>query len=327
MSNILAKGTDKSKLILAHMAVFLVNTFYGANHVIAKGIMPKLLTPNVFILIRVVGATTLFWLIYLLGKGKEKMNRKDIPRLAACGFFGVAVNQLFFFHGLNLSTSINSGIIMTLNPIMVVVLSYFLLAEKITGYRAIGVLLGAAGAVMLTLSSGTKSSDLALGDLFLLINAFSYAIYLVIAKPLMQKYRPITVISYTFLFGLLYVLIFPPTLRDFFVTDFSMITGVILWKVLYVVICVTFLAYLLTMYGLRTLSPAISSAYIYIQPVLVIFFALLFAYIGFTEDYTHTITMEKILYMLVIFAGVYITSLGRKKVKSESGLQDSGLQD
>jgi drug/metabolite transporter (DMT)-like permease len=296
----------------AHLALFLVNTFYGANHVIAKGIMPNILTPNVFIFLRVAGATALFWLIRLFSKTKEKIDRKDLPRLAACGLFGVATNQLFFFHGLNLSSAINSGIIMTLNPIMVVILSYIILKEAITTYRVAGIMLGATGAILLTIASSSKSAELALGDLFLLINAISYAIYLVIAKPLMMKYKPLTVITYTFFFGLLIVLLFPPTLRDVFQTDFSLLTGVVLGKVLYVIVCVTFLAYLLTMYALSKVSPSVSSAYIYLQPVMVIFFAILFAYIGFTEDYTHTITSQKIFYMLLIFIGVYITSLKRK---------------
>ena len=41
-----------------------------------------------------------------------------------CGIFGVAVNQLFFFEGLNLSTPINASIIMTVNPIIVIIISF-----------------------------------------------------------------------------------------------------------------------------------------------------------------------------------------------------------
>ncbi len=308
----LLNGNLKIQNLRAHLALFLVNTFYGANHVIAKGIMPTILTPNVFIFLRVAGASFLFGLIRVFSKTKEKIDRKDFPRLAACGLFGVAVNQLFFFHGLNLSSAINSGIIMTLNPIMVVVLSFFILKEKITNFRVAGILLGATGAVLLTLTSSTDNPELALGDFYLFINAVSYAIYLVIAKPLMQKYRPITVITFTFFFGLLFVLLFPPTLRDVIQTNFSLLIGVVLLKVLYVVVVVTFLAYLLTMYSLSKVSPSVSSVYIYFQPIMVIFFAILFAYIGFTADYTNTITNQKIFYMILIFVGVYVTSLKRK---------------
>lgn len=297
----------KSQLIRAHIALFMVNALYGASHVIAKGVMPKYLTPNVFIMFRAVGATALFWLIKAFFV-KEKVQRKDLFLLATCGLFGVTVNQLFFFNGLNLSSSINSGIIMTLNPIMVVILSFFIIRDPFNLKRTIGVIIGAVGAILLTLSSGSTSSESVLGDIYLLINVASYAVYLVIAKPLMSKYSPLTVITYVFSFGMLFILIYPPTLSEFVATDFGAITSDAMWKIVYVVIGVTFLTYLLTMYGLKYTSPTVSSAYIYTQPVLVIVFAYALASIGWAEDYTDTITWEKIIYMIIIFIGVYITS-------------------
>jgi drug/metabolite transporter (DMT)-like permease len=291
----------------AHLSLFAVNALYGASHVLAKGVMPTYLTPNVFILFRVLGATLLFWLVKL-AFNSEKVEKKDLLLLAACGVFGVAVNQLFFFHGLNLSSSINSGIIMTVNPILVVILSFFVLKEKITVLKAVGIFLGAVGAILLTLKAGTSMGDSILGDLFLFINAASYAIYLVIAKPLMKKYSPLTVITYVFSFGLLFVLLYPPTLTEFVVADFHGIPFDAWLKIIYVVVGVTFLTYLLTMYGLKYLSASVSSAYIYLQPVLVMFFAVFLSYIGIADDYTGTITLEKILYMIIIFLGVYLTS-------------------
>lgn len=296
-----------SQAAKAHMALFLVNVFYGASHVIAKGIMPNFLTPNVFILFRVVGATFLFWIVTFFFV-REKIERSDYKRLVLCGLFGVAINQLFFFHGLNLSSSINSGIIMTVNPILVVILSFFLLKESITKTKVIGIVLGATGAILLTLAGGTGKGDSTLGDFFLFINAASYAVYLVIAKPLMKKYQPLTVITYVFTFGLCFILLYPPTLPELFTTDYSTFTPSIIAKIVYVIVGVTFLTYLLTMYGLKYLSPAISSSYIYIQPVLVVFFAFFLASIGMADDYTHTITFSKIIYMLLIFTGVYTIS-------------------
>ncbi len=301
----------------AHFALFLVNALYGASHVIAKGVMPAYLSPNVFILLRVSGATLLFWLI-LFGKKNLRIDKKDIPLFALCGLFGVAINQLFFFHGLNLSSSINSGIIMTVNPILVVILSYFIIKEKITVRKSLGILLGATGAVLLTLAGGTGKGDSLLGDMFLFINAASYAIYLVIAKPLMQRYSPLKVITWVFTFGLFYVLLFPPTLTDLSSAQFDAIPQDVWIKIVYVIVGVTFMTYLLTMYGLKYLSPSVSSAYIYLQPVLVIFFAVFFSAVGIAEDYTDTITLEKLAYMLLIFTGVYLTSSSSfmQKIKS-----------
>ncbi len=296
----------------AHLALFSVNALYGASHILAKGIMPTYLTPNVFILLRVLGATLLFWIVRLF-LPKEKIAKKDYPLLIASGLFGVAINQLFFFHGLNLSSAINSGIIMTMNPILVVILAYFILKEKITGLKIGGIVLGSTGAILLTLTSAQLTGNSFLGDIYLLINALSYAVYLVIAKPLMTRYSPLTVITYVFTFGLGFILLFPLTMVDLFVVDFSIIPTDAWVKILYVIVGVTFLTYLLTMYALKYLSPSISSSYIYFQPVLVIFFAVYFSYLGIAADYTDSITWEKMGYMLLIFLGVGMASYRPKQ--------------
>jgi len=293
-----------SSILKAHLSLFFVNLLYGASHVIAKGIMPVFLSPNVFILFRALGATLLFWIIQSFFI-KEKVKKKDLGLIALCGVFGVTINQLCFFHGLNLSSSINSGIIMTLNPIIVVVLSFILLKEKISLMVIIGIFLGTIGALLLTLSSNNIGGS-SWGDLLLLINATSYAVYLVIAKPLMKKYKPMTVITYVFTFGTLFIILFPPTIPELLATQFNAIPLSIIFKIIYVIIGVTFFTYLLTMYGLKYLSPTVSSSYIYLQPVLVIFFAYFFSYIGWAPDYTSTITIEKIIYMSFIFLGIFI---------------------
>lgn len=290
------------------MALFFVNALYGANHVLAKGVMPRYLSPNVFILFRIAGATMLFWLVKTIIARNEKVEKKDLAKIALCALFGVTVNQLFFFHGLNLSSSINSGIYMSINPIIVVILSMLILKERITFIRGFGVVLGTTATILLTLTASTGKGDSSLGDLFLFINAVSYAVYLVMAKPIMARYSPLTVITWVFTFGLIYVLLFPPTLYDVVHTNFELIPSDAWAKILYVIVGVTFMTYLLTMYGLKYLSPAMSSVYIYFQPMLVIAFAYLFLYLGMADDYTQTITFEKLVYMLLIFLAVYLTA-------------------
>lgn len=306
------------KRFSAHLALFFVNMLYGANHVLAKGVMPQYLSPNVFILFRVFVATILFWILKLLFAKTEKVERKDLFLLASCALFGVAINQLFFFHGLNLSSSINSGIFMSMNPIMVVILSIILLKERISSLRLLGIAIGSIATILLTLTAGSGKNDSYLGDFFLFINALSYAIYLVIAKPIMSKYSPLTVITWVFSFGLVYLLLFPPVLCDFTETNFSAITNEVWMKIIYVIVGVTFLTYLLTMYGLKYLTPSVSSVYIYFQPILVIVFSFLFLFLGIADDYTQTITAQKIGYMLLIFLGVYLTGRTENQTRSSN---------
>jgi len=112
-----------NKTLLAHLSLLVANLIYALNYTFAKDVMPEYIQPSGFILLRVIGAFFLFTLSYLLFI-KEKVEKKDIIRFAICGLFGVAINQLLFFEGLNLTTPINAAIIMTSNPILVIIMSY-----------------------------------------------------------------------------------------------------------------------------------------------------------------------------------------------------------
>jgi drug/metabolite transporter (DMT)-like permease len=296
-----------NKTILAHLALFTLNAIYGANHLLAKGVTPDYLGPNGFILLR-GGITTVIFLIIFFGFIREKVDKKDLPRLAITGLFGVALNQLFFFNGLALTSPMNVGIIMTSTPILVVILSYFILKEKITKLKAIGVSIGAVGAIALTTVGQQPEFDSSLGDMYIFINALSFGLYLVLVKPLMSKYKPMTVITYNFIFGLLFIMLYPKVWTDFAAAEFSLFPTTVWIKVAYVVIGATVFTYLLNTFALKYVSPSVSGSYIYTQPILVMVFTFLFAYIGWTEDFIGAISLEKIGFMLMIFGGVFMIS-------------------
>lgn len=295
-----------SKKIFAHLALFLVNLLYGANYVIAKGVMPNYVGPNGFILLRVSGAVVLFWSILLFRF--QKVAKKDLLTLALCGLFGVGMNQLLFFNGLMRTSPLNASIIMTTTPIIVFVLSIFILKEKSTSTKIIGISLGAIGSIILTLlSKNGSSTSTGLGDLFIVLNALSYSIYLVLVKPLMSKYDPLTVISWVFTFGLFYVVIWPFSTTEITEVAWTTMPTDIPWRILFVVICVTFLPYLLTVVAMKHVSPSVASSYIYFQPLL----ASLFIYLSFligSDDYTADFSIWKALCAILIFIGVYLVS-------------------
>ena len=296
----------------AHAALFIVNAIYGANYVIAKGLMPDVIGPSGFILLRVIGACLLFWLVFSFSW--EKVLLKDLARMALCAVFGVAMNQLFFFNGLSLTSPINASVIMTSTPIIVLVMASIILGERITWLRSVGVLVGAIGAVALILSTGGEASTATeRGDLFILINATSYSLYLVTVKPLMLKYRPLTVITWIFTFGLVFVL--PFGFGQFLEVAWSALTMADILSMGFVVLCTTFLAYLLNIFALKIVSPTISSSYIYLQPLLAGSFALWYSSSGFLQglfgreaDYSNDITLFKVFCALFIFVGVYLVS-------------------
>ncbi len=157
------------KRMLAILAAIGASTIYGVNHTIAKGLMPIYIQPFGFILLRVTGAALLFWLISFWGP-KEKISNSDWPRIVGCAIFGMVINMLLFFKGLSLSTPINSSVIITVSPILVLILAAILIKEKITPLKIIGIIVGLGGALTLILfSSATyhQRSQHSFGKFFL----------------------------------------------------------------------------------------------------------------------------------------------------------------
>jgi drug/metabolite transporter (DMT)-like permease len=249
----------------ALIALFVVNLIYGVNYVVAKGLMPEVIGPSGFILLRILGATVLFWSLRVAQP--ERVDPADLMRLGWCAVFGVALNQLMFFHGLMRTSAVHASIIMVATPIIVLVISGWLIGERITWLKLFGVVLGAAGACLLIAlrSAGDEGSSL-IGDLCILINASSFALYLVIAKPLMRKYTAVTVMSWTFLFGA--VLVLPFGAQELLAVKWNAINVSQGWSIAFVVVMVTFVAYLLNTWALRWVNPSVVGMFIYLQPIL-----------------------------------------------------------
>jgi drug/metabolite transporter (DMT)-like permease len=287
------------EVLKAHLAILGANFIYGLNYVIAKGIMPEYMTPRAIIMLRVVGAAIIFWLVTAF-TGSDKVTRADLLKLFLLSFLGIAVNQIMFFEGLNLTTPINASIIMVGVPIAVLVFSHFLLKEKLNTQKIIGIVLGSAGALWLILRNGQLSftSGTFLGNVFMVVNVTSYAAFLVLVKPLMYKYSPLTIMKWVFTFGIIYVV--PVSAGQLAQTDFARIPADIWFSIAYVVIFTTVFAYLLNNYSLKTVSPVVNSAYIYLQPFLATVISLIFG-----KD---VLTATEIIAAILIFSGVYLIS-------------------
>ena len=220
----------------------------------------------------------------------------------------MAINQLLFFEGLSRTSNINAALIMTSTPILVTGMAFLLLKDRLTLLQGLGILLGLGGAVTLILQyKHASGSPTAYGDLMVLLNAASYALFMVRAKPMMKKYGTIQVIKWTFIFGTLFVIPFgAPELQDVNWSGFSTAAW---FSVAFVLLFTTFAAYLLNTFGLKHLSPSVVSYYIYLQPL----FATLISRFITNE----MVTSVQVLACILIFAGVYFVNR-RTLVKTES---------
>ena len=288
------------KRIPALFAALVATSIFGFNHTIAKELMPDVLSPNALLYCRVLGAAICFWVISLFFKN-EKIDFKDFKLIITCAFFGMGLNMITALNGLYNSTPINSAIITTLAPIFIFIISVFLLKEKITKIKYLGVFIGFIGTLTLILlneKSIANAPNINLGNFYFFINSLSYAIYFVLVKPLTKKYSMITIMKWLFLFSI--IINMPFGLLEFTEINWAAISKNSLIKIIYVVFCTTFLVYLLNLYALKNLKASTVGMFIYLQPVIGILFAI---YRGADK-----LTIADISSVVMVFAGVYLVS-------------------
>jgi len=294
-----------NKQVQVHAALFLVALIYGSNYSIAKEVMPAYVGPFGLIVIRVVSAALFFGIFSRLVVKEKIVGRADNLRSIACGVTGIAINQLCFFGGLNLTAPINAALLMVISPVAVLLLSALLLKESLGWRKVGGIIIACVGALLLiNHSRGESTTGNLSGDLLIILNAVSYGMYLVLVKPLMQHYKAITIVSRIFAVGA--VIVIPFGWQQLLTPAYSAFPVSIWLAIAFMVAAVTILAYLLNTWALRYANPSLVGAYIYLQPVLAILIA-----VGFGRD---VFTLQKGLYALLIFAGVYMVSRTPRQV-------------
>ncbi len=289
----------------AHFSMLAATLLFGANYWIAKGLMPDHLLPMQIIFLRVLGTFLIAWIIQISIKELRvlKIDRADFPRLILSSLLGVAINQMMFFTGLNLTTPVDAAIINSVNPIMVLVFAAWILKERIGLSRLGGIVLGATGALMLIFLGNPlslKGGNLT-GDMFIVVNTAAWSLYLVISKPLMVKYNPFLMMRWMFLIG--FIGVFPFTIRQSLQIDFGSFDSYTWFSILYIIVGTTFMAYFFITYSLKRLSSPVVAYYTYIQPVIV-------AAIGIIV-FAELISWVKIISALLVFGGIYFVT--RKK--------------
>lgn len=293
-----------SKRTLAILACLGATTIYGLNHTIAKGVMPTYIKPFGFIMVRLIGASFLFWMCSFFIP-KQKIERRDLGRLFLCALTGMGINMLSFFKGLELSTPINSAVLITIVPILVVVMSAIFIKEKVTLQKGLGIGLGLIGALFLILYGAELRQDapnIPLGNILFVVNAISFGTYLILIKKLLEKYHMFTLLKWLFTIGL--VICFPVTISEFREIEWSTIPTSGIGSIVFVIVGTTFLTYLFNVYGLSQLKASTVSAFSYAQPLIGILFAVVTG-----KD---SLTTVKVVGTVLVILGLYLATKKNK---------------
>jgi len=294
------------KRTLALLAALGATTIYGLNHTIAKEVMPTYIQGFGFVQVRLLGAAILFWLVSLFVP-QQKIDRADVPKMLLCALLGMVVNMLCFFKGIELSTPINSAVLITITPILVFVFSAILIKERLLLPRVVGVVLGFIGALVLIVFGNEIRQDapnIPLGNALFILNASSFGLYLVLVKSLSAKYTTVHLLKWLFLFG--FIMALPISYPEFSQVNWTDLPYEAVWRFAFVVIGTTFMTYLLNVYALKQLKASTVGVFTYLQPLIGIAYAIMVGADG--------LTAYKLGTGSVVLLGVYLVT---KRYKSK----------
>lgn len=302
---------NNKKLIIAHLCLVGSGTFWGLMAPVGKDAMLHGIDGIQLTSFRVLGGAVLFWLTSLFTK-KEHVPVKDILKLAGAGIFALVFNQCSYTIGLNMTSPTNSSIMTTSMPIFAMILSFFILKEPITWKKALGVLMGCCGAVIIITTSASSANAKVgniWGDLLCMSAQLSFALYLALFKPLVQKYSLFTVNKWMFTWATL--MIWPFTGSHVASIDWANVPMSTWWESGYVVVFGTYLGYICMMIGQKSLRPTVVSVYNYVQPLVSVTVSVMTGLAIFKGTQAFAAAL--------VFAGVWlvIISKSRKDVKAE----------
>lgn len=282
------------------------NILWGLMSPVAKVVMlGGAVTPLVVTDLRIGGAMVLFWIASFFRK-PEHVPSKDLAKLFVASLLAIVLNQGSFIFGLGMTSPVNASIITTSMPLWAMLLAAVYLKEPITNKKVMGIASGAAGALLLILSSGQESEagdNPVLGDVLVLAAQFSYACYLVFFKNFVAKYSLFTIMKWMFTYAFICVL--PFSYRGLQATAWASLGMEEVLSLAYVVVGGTFLSYLLVVVGQKTLRPTVAGMYNYVQPLVAAVVAVCWG--------LDTFNVLKLCSVVLIFGGVYLVTKSKSR--------------
>ncbi|MDR1720423.1 MAG: DMT family transporter [Dysgonamonadaceae bacterium] len=304
--------TDKHPA--GHSALIVAYIIFGLNIPIMKSVLSDGHLSSIDIaFLRFAGSMVFFWISSCF-LPKEKVTRRDNILLFLAAMTGIFFNQLMFSFGLARTSPVDAAIINTIGPIMTMILAAFFLKEPVTWMKSAGVFIGVVGALLLIFSNnlhGRENASLE-GNCLILGSTLSFVIYLTAFKPLIMRYRPVTLMKWMFLYATVCCL--PFCWHSVVAIKYAEVPLHIWLEILYVVLLATFLCYFLVPVGQKYLRPTIVSMYNYVQPVVS---SLVSVAVGMD-----TFGWRKSLATLLIFLGVWVVTQSKSRAQLTSNKKE-----
>ena len=286
--------------IWGHILLFVAAAFWGGNAPMVKDLQSYGVSAIAVAAFRSIGAAAAFWLLGLMVRRKqEKVSRKVLLKLFVASLLSIVLNQMLFTAGIAYTSPVNATIVATMLPIIAMIMSAFVIKERITMAKVMGLIIGFAGALLLVLDGGKGSYNGGLtGDLMCFTAQVCVAIYMVVFSDIIHKYSVFTLMKWMFLFSA--IVVTPLTWGYTSAIDYAALPAVAWGELLFIVFCGTFLSYICFTYGQQVLTPTIVGMYNYVQPVVASILAVMMG-VGMFG-------LRELIAMALVFGGVYIVN-------------------
>ena len=288
-----------------HLACFIAYAIFGINIIVCKDLTSsRLISPIALFCIRSLGAGALFWIISSF-LPKEKVEKKDYAKILAASLLGFFLTQMTFLIAIPDITPMDCSIVSSLSPIYTMFIAAYALKEPITLRKAGGVAISFMGVIYLIMNSvtstgGTEETSL-IGILLMIANSLCFSLYLGLFKPVISKYSVITFMKWIFLFASAFSL--PLAGRELVTFDYSLLSGMYLWELAFLIVCSTFITYFLIPLGQKRIRPTLVSMYSYVQPIIAIAISI---WVGMDS-----LSWQKVLAGIMVFGGVILVNYSR----------------
>ncbi len=293
------RSERRSQLAVRHTALFFAQFAFGLLPVFGTlAFAPGAFSPLGVGSWRIAGGAFALGLLAFAAYGRDALPAKgDLFRLSLCALLGVVLNQGLFLIGLARSTPMNAGLVMSLIPVFTFGIAAAVRQEEFEPLRAAGVTIALLGAALLLVGrGGGLFSGTGFGNALMVLNAFSFSIYLVISRPLLQRYRSLTFIAWVYILSLPFLPVFMVGQR--LVPDPGFEAA--WWSLAYIVLFPTVIAYLLNMFALARLRASTTAVYVYLQPLI----AGLSSWVVFSERPTAGMAGSAAL----LFVGIWLVA-------------------
>ena len=263
----------------------------------------KEMSPMGFNGIRLIFASAILVVFLAVKKEGFRVDGPDFWKLVVLGILGNTAYQLLFINGIYVTTASNTAIIIAITPAFIAILSSVLKHERLNWAAWMGILISLVGFYLVIMRNSGKpsfSGEGVKGDLMILAGTVCWAIYTVMAKPLLRKISALKLTAITMAVGTMFYL--PFAFRDIIRIPYTEVTVKSWASLIFSGLFALAICYVIWYESVHQVGNSRTAIYDNLIPILTVLIASLL--IG------ERISPLQGVGMAVILAGVYLTRSG-----------------